>query len=515
MLNKWKVIAFVIITVVAIFYALPNFVSVNVSGLPNDQVNLGLDLRGGSHLLLDVDFDNYISSSMNVLADSVRKNLHESKIGYKYFKVKNNSMQFQLRDDTQLVAAKKLIRQVDYNIYVESKDGYLICKYDNSKLNEILNKVIEQSIEIIRMRVDPNGTKEPIIQRQGDKHILLQMPGEENPESLKSLIGKTAKLTFHLVDETASASATSISHAAPGFMIVKADENEKNQSYLVMRKKPIVSGDHLINAKLSFNQYSQPVVAFEFNKFGSKLFADITKLNTGKRLAIILDKRLLSAPVINEPILGGNGSISGNFTVDSANELALLLRAGALPTSLLVIEERSIGASLGSDSIEDGKKAAIIGFIAVIAFMILSYGILGIFATIALVFALFYMIALLSMFQATLTLPGIAGIILTIGMAVDANVLIYERIKEEIRNTGSNIYAIKVGFDSALGTITDSNITTLIAALLLYIFGVGAIKGFAVTLTIGVISSMFSAIVITKMLIDIWVQYYKPQNLGL
>ena len=362
------------------------------------------------------------------------------------------------------------------------------------------------------MRVDSTGTKEPNIQRQGVKDILLQVPGEDNPSELKRILGKTAKLTFHLVDEGANLERARNGNVPPGSKVVKSED--PGSDIMVIKNKVIVSGDQLNNAQAQF-QEAQPVVHFSFNHLGAKKFAEATSNNRGKRLAVVLDGAVLSAPVINSPILGGDGIISGSFTVESATELALVLRAGALPAQLKIIEERSIGPNLGADSIESGKLAALVGFLFVVVFMLLSYGILGIFANITLVIALLYILALLSMLQATLTLPGIAGIILTIGMAVDANVLIYERIREELDKGCSNLYAVKVGFDSAFATITDSNVTTLIAAFLLYSFGVGAIKGFAVTLTIGILASMYTALVITKLMIDLWLKYYKPKSMGL
>ncbi|MFK8040447.1 MAG: protein translocase subunit SecD [Rickettsiaceae bacterium] len=510
-ISKWKIIVSFLSIIISIIAVTPNFINKNTSWIPVEPINLGLDLKGGSHLLLSIDFDGYLDNLMQNLSDEVKKNLRQNKIGYKNFKVSRNAIEFQLRNIDLHDQANKTLSKIDNSLKITNVDGHIKCSYSNFKIKDLLNNVIEQSIEIIRIRVDSAGTKEPIIQRQGEYNILLQVPGAEDPEQLKNIVGQTAKLTFHLVDEVATAQGSVIS---PDSMLI-ATNDKQDSDHIVVKKKVIVSGDHLTNAKVAFNQYSQPIVGFSFNQLGSKLFGEATKLNTGKRLAIVLDKKLLSAPVINEPILGGDGTISGNFTINSASELALLLRAGALPTSLQVIEERTIGAGLGADAIADGAKAAIIGFIAVVIFMIWAYGIFGVFANIALVIALLYILASLSLLQATLTLPGIAGIILTIGMAVDANVLIYERIKEELRIHSSYLYAIKLGFDSAFSTITDANITTLMAAILLYIFGVGPIKGFAVTLTIGVISSMFSAIVITKLLIDLWVKFYKPKKLSL
>lgn len=513
-ISQWKLISSIILTVIAIIYALPNVSDKNPSWLPRNTVNLGLDLRGGSHLLLDVEFDNYLDYITESLADSIRKYLREEKIGYRNLSVSKNNITLKLRSMDNFKEIKKIIRSIDINLNVVQKDKNVVIFYDEYAINQLQNKVIDQSIEIIRMRVDSTGTKEPIIQKQGTKHILLQMPGGKNPAELKNILGKTAKLTFHLLDESANLEKAKSGYVPAGSKIIKAEVGDTSQ-IAIIQKKVIVSGDQLNNARATFNQDAIPVVSFSFNQVGAKKFAEVTSKNRGKRLAIVLDDKMLSAPVINEPILGGEGIISGNFTVESATELALLLCAGALPAPIKVIEERTIGPNLGADSIKSGKFAALVGFILVVIFMLLAYGILGIFANITLVIALIYILALLSMLQATLTLPGIAGIILTIGMAVDANVLIYERIREEIRKGCSNLYAVKIGFESAFTTIIDSNVTTLMAAFLLYTFGVGAIKGFAVTLTIGIIASMYSALVITKLMVDIWLKYYNPKTLGL
>lgn len=509
-LPKWKILISIICTILAVLYALPNFAPVNSALLPNDKVNLGLDLRGGSHLLLEVDFDNYMQDTMENLGDRIKKYFRDEKVGFKNLRTSKNSVQLELRNDDTTTKAKKILSNIDSGISIAEKNSIIKVEYTQSRLDSLKDKVIDQSIEIIRMRVDSTGTKEPIIHRQGNSYVLLQVPGENDPQRLKNVLGKTAKLTFHLVNETANIQEALKGNIPTGSMLVAGEG-----STVVVKKKAIINGDQLTNAQATFTQNSLPAVDFEFNSMGSKIFAEVTKQNRGKRLAIVLDNKLLSAPVINEPILGGKGIISGNFTVESANDLALMLRAGALPAPLKIIEERTIGPNLGADSIESGKKAGIIGFIAVTVFMFLSYGTLGMFANISLMLALVYILALLSLFQATLTLPGIAGIILTIGMAVDANVLIYERIREELQKGASNLYAIKLGFETAFATIADSNITTLIAAFILYIFGVGAIKGFAVTLTIGILASMFTAIVITKLLIDIWVKFFNPKNLGL
>lgn len=511
-LSKWKIISTIFFTILAIIYVLPNFVDEGeFENLPGQKINLGLDLRGGSHLLLDVDFENYLDEMSQTVADSVRKNLRDKKIGYKNIIAKRNDIRFELRNEKDIAEIKKIIRNIDPDLIINIDEASVSLSYSEYSLNNVQDRVIDQSIEIIRMRVDSSGTKEPIIQRQGSSHILLQVPGEQDPSSLKRVIGKTAKMTFHLVDDSANMEKASKGVAPSGSVIV---QGETEGSFMVVKKRPIVTGDQLTNAQANFKD-AMPVVHFSFNSIGAKKFGDATVKSRGKRLAIVLDGKVLSAPVINEPIRGGEGVISGNFTVEAANELALLLRAGALPAPLKIVEERSIGPNLGADSIEAGKKAGMLGFIMVVVFMFLAYGIFGIFANITLILAITYILAMLSMLQATLTLPGIAGIVLTIGMAVDANVLIYERIKEEIRKGCSNIYAIKLGFESAFGTIMDSNITTLIAAFLLYSFGVGAIKGFAVTLTIGIVASMFTALVVTKLMIDMWMKFVNPKKLGL
>lgn len=509
-LQKWKILLSIFCTAIAVIYAIPNFTDVKSNILPKDTVNLGLDLRGGSHLLLDVDFDVYLNDTLEIFVDNIRKQFRENKVGYKGLKVSKGTIVFELRDDEGIDKIKKIVRNIDSAADTIVNNRFVTVQYNESKLKELKDKVIEQSIEIIRMRIDSTGTKEPIIQKQGETHVLLQVPGEQNPEHLKKLLGQTAKLTFHLVDETANVEEAIKGHIPVDDMLVYSEK----EGYAVVKKKVLLSGDQLVNARTEPNQNNY-AIAIAFNTLGGKLFADVTRNNPGKRLAIVLDNRLLCAPQIHDPILSGNGIITGNFTVESADEIALLLRAGALPAPLKPIEERTVGPNLGADSIESGKLAGIIGFAGVVIFMTLSYGILGIFANIALILALLYILALLSMLQATLTLPGIAGIILTIGMAVDANVLIYERIREELKKGASNLYAIKQGFETAFATIADSNITTLIIAFLLYIFGIGAIRGFAVTLTIGIISSMFSAVVVTKLLVDIWVKYFKPKNLGL
>ncbi len=514
-ISYWRVTLTIIVTFFAALFAVPNFMTVETSFLPNKSVNLGLDLRGGSHLLLDVDLDHYLKDQYEMLTDNLRKELREHKVGYRNLRSLTNQVQLELRSPEDLDLLKKTIKDFDRNIWIQEKDSKINLRFNEDRISEMELNAIEQSIEIVRMRVDPTGTTEPTIQRQGDKQILLQVPGADNPQELKNMLGKTAKLTFHVVNDEASVEEALKGHV-PADSLLLYGEHENGQQYpVIIKKKAAVSGDLLSDARASFNQNSQPGVSISFNSLGGKLFGTLTKENQGRRIAIVLDNKVLSAAVVNEPILGGNAIITGNFTVESANELALLLQAGALPAPLKIIEERTIGPNLGADSIESGTKAGIVGFSMVVIFMLWSYGIMGIFANIALSLALLYILAMLSMFQATLTLPGIAAIILTIGMAVDANILIYERIREELHKGASNLFAVKQGFEAAFSTIFDSNVTTLIAAFLLYIFGAGAVKGFAVSLTIGIIASMFTAITVTKLMIDLWIKFFTPTRLGL
>ncbi len=513
MLNNWyRISVTFFVTIIAVLFALPNFIRITSDILPSNSVNLGLDLRGGSHLLLNVDFKTYLEYQYDVLSDSLRQEFRHSKMGYKNLSHTKDYIVFDLRKSSDYEDVQKILRSINNDLWTERDGDRLFVRYSADALSKMKDEVIDQSIEVIRLRIDSNGTKEPVIQKYADSGILLEVPGADNPQEIKTLIGKTARLSFHLVNEEANLVAAT-KGSVPSDSVLMFIEHDGNQYPCVIKKKSYLTGDMLNNASVTFNEYSQPAVSFSFNATGAKIFADLTKQNRGKRIAIVLDEKVLSAPVVNDPILGGSGVISGSMDLDAANELALLLRAGALPAPLKIIEERTIGPSLGLDSINSGIKAGVIGFCAVVIFMILSYGILGVIANIALSLSLLYILAMLSMFGATLTLPGIAGIILTIGMAVDANILIYERIREEVKRNVPNILAIKRGFDSAFGTIVDANITTFIVALLLYIFGAGVIKGFAVTLTIGLIASMFTATVVTKLMIDLWFRVSKPERL--
>ncbi len=480
--------------------------------VPHKLVTMGLDLQGGSHLLLEVDTGAVIRERLEGVVDSLRTTLRRNKIGYTGLGVDGEKAVFRVRDPGQAEAAGRLIAELDPTLVVEEvAAGSFTVTYDETTAQSQKQSAVEQSIEVVRRRVDEFGTVEPTIQRQGADRILLQVPGLQDPERLKALIGKTAKLAFRFVDENASLGG----RAPPGSEVLPSDEvgpDGQPRDRYVVRKRVMVGGETLIDAQPTF-QDGQPVVSFRFDSVGARRFGDATRKNVGRLFAIVLDNKVISAPVIREPILGGSGIISGRFRVQEAQDLALLLRAGALPAPLVILEERTVGPGLGQDSIDAGKIAAVIGLVFVAAFMTASYGLFGLMANVALMFNIVLIAAVLSVLGATLTLPGIAGIVLTMGMAVDANVLVFERIREEVRNGRTPINAIDTGYRTALTTIIDSNLTTLIAAVILFLLGSGPIKGFAVTLSIGILTSMFTAIMVTRLILVTWLRTRRPQAL--
>lgn len=493
-----------------IFFAIPNVIS-NSDALPKwwQPVNLGLDLQGGSNLLLEVKVDDVIKERMSSIEDSARQILRENKIRYQNLNAGADSVKVKIENANSRNKAANLFRKIDDGIQAtENADGEIEIKYSDVELNKLKMKIVDQSIEIVRRRIDELGTKEPVIQSQGVDRIVVQLPGLQNPEYVKTLLGKTAKMSFHLVDSRSSAAEARRGKLSASSRLIQGSEGE---TYVIGRK-PVVSGENLVDAQPSF-QEGEAVVSFKFNSLGGKKFGEVTKNNIGERLAIVLDNEVISAPTIQSAILGGSGIISGNFTVKSANDLALLLRSGALPAPLEVLEERTVGAGLGSDSIREGIVASIIGLIAVVLFMVAAYGLFGVFTTVTVFTNLFLMLGALSFMGATLTLPGIAGIILTIGMAVDANVLIFERMREEVKAGRSTKDAAEAGFTEAWGTIVDSNLTTLVAAFVLFYFGTGPVRGFAVTLAIGIATSMFTSVTVTRLIISSWIAKYKPTRL--
>ena len=509
-LSRSRIMIILAICLLGIFFAIPNMLS-DTSKLPKwwQPVNLGLDLQGGSNLLLEVKMDDVLKERMSTIEDSVRQVLREDKIRYQNLKAGADSVKVKIENANSRAKAVSKFNKVDDGLVIsEEDDGTVVISYSDTALNQLKAKVVDQSIEIVRRRIDELGTKEPVIQRQGSDRIVVQLPGLQNPEYVKTLLGKTAKMAFHLVDSRSTAADARRGKLSTTSRLINSTDGET----LVISRKPVVGGENLIDAQPSF-QEGDPVVSFKFNGLGGKKFGEATKNNIGERLAIVLDNEVISAPVIQSAILGGSGVISGNFTVKSASDLALLLRSGALPAPLEVLEERTVGAGLGADSIREGVYASIIGLIAVVVFMIAAYGLFGVFTTITVFINLSLMLGILSFIGATLTLPGIAGIILTIGMAVDANVLIFERMREEVKNGRSTKDAAEAGFTEAWSTILDSNLTTLVAAAVLFYFGSGPVRGFAVTLAIGIATSMFTSVTVTRVIIASWIAKYKPTKL--
>ena len=517
--STWKVAVILGICVLGAVLSLPNLFPRDEmerlpSWLPHQQINLGLDLQGGSHLLLEVDLHAVTEERLNSLVDEIRTILRPARIGYRDLGVHGDAVTLTLTDPANTEQAMDLLKSLNpkplsREVQITAGEGGRIdMRLSDSMVRDLQDSAIRQSLEIVRRRIDAIGTREPTIQRQGDNRILVQVPGEKNPESIKRLLGQTAKLTFHLVDLDTPLDQALAGRLPPGDELLPSAEHG-GQGQVVVRKRVEVSGASLTDAQPTYQQ-NQPVVSFRFDSAGARKFGAVTREHVGELLAIVLDGKVISSPRIREPILGGSGVISGSFTAQSANELAILLRAGALPAPLQIVEERSVGPDLGADSIRAGKIAGVVAFVLVAAFMVLYYGMFGVIADVALVVNLLLLFGALSALQATLTLPGIAGIVLTIGMAVDSNVLIYERIREEARHGKPPISAVESGFREAMRTIVDANLTTLIAAVLLYAFGSGPVRGFAVTLGIGIATTMFTAVTFSRLVVATWLWRTRP-----
>jgi preprotein translocase subunit SecD len=499
----------------------PNTARAPAPWLPWRQVHLGLDLQGGSYLLMQVDMGAVVKQRLNGLLDSVRQALVSRGIFYRLLEPQpaQNRILVQLRDPTRLGQAQTALASLvspegamgtpDLDI-ATGADGRITLTLSPVALHDRAVAAVQQSIEIVRRRIDATGVADAQVSQEGDSRIVVQLPGIGDPNRIKQLLGTTAHMTFQLVDETAS--PASGSPAPPGVQYLPMQENP-NQKLAVYDRVDVDGGD-LTDARAGSDpQTGQWVVNFTFNAVGARRFADITRTNVGRRFAIVLDNKVISAPVIREPILGGRGQISGSFTAASASDLALLLRAGALPAPLTVVEQNSIGPELGADSIRAGAIALGVGFLLVVAFMGFFYGLLGWFANICLVVNLILMLAIMSLLQATLTLPGMAGILLTLGMAVDANILINERIREEQRNGRPPLAALEHGFQRAYRTIFDSNATAFLAHVMLFIFGSGPVRGFAVTITVGIATSLFTAWMLTRLLVSRWYIATRPRLL--
>ena len=515
-----KIIAIILACMLSVAYAVPNLLDADAteawqntvpSWLPSQKINLGLDLQGGSYRLLRVEYSDVLQERVRDLRVDVRRAARSERIRIAGLATEGMSVVVRPRDPAQLEELSNAIRDInpDFELLVEGEESpSLRLALREFAQQDMIESIMNQAIEVIRRRVDALGTTEPVIQRQGEDRILVQLPGETSFPPIPR-----GQLSIHLVDIDVLATDLQAGRVPDGTMIVPYEESAIG--VIAVASRPIVRGDNLVGASTSVGLAGDPVVNFRFDGEGGRRFAEATTQFVGRQMAIILDGEVLSAPVIREPILGGVGQISGNFTVQESSNLALVLRSGALPADLTPLEERTVGPSLGQDSIEAGQTASLIAMGLVAVFMIASYGLFGAMALLALSINVAAIFAILSVLQATLTLPGIAGIVLTIGMAVDANVLIFERIREELRNGRTPISAIDAGYGRALTTIIDANLTTLIAAACLFIFGAGPVRGFSVTLTVGILTSMFTAIMVTRLLVVMWLRRTKPTTLPL
>jgi preprotein translocase subunit SecD/SecD/SecF fusion protein len=493
--TKIKVLFIYLILFTLVFFASLNLKNIN---LIDKKVNLGLDLQGGSYLLLEIDTKPLVNQKLQSKVLPIKKILKKNNIEFNNFLISSEKLSFKIENNTQdkfknIFFNKKenLINNFipEYNSFeldLDFNENIVNIKFSNYGIVSLNNSALKQSIEIVRRRIDEVGTKEPSILQRGDKRILVELPGLDDPDRVKELLGKTAQLTFRLVSDDKEFGSEKL---------VISETGEE----LIINKRVVVSGDNLIDAQPQFDtQSNQPSVSFTLDRLGAQKFGKVTSQNVGKRLAIILDNVVISAPQIREAITAGSGNISGGFSFQEATDLALLLRSGALPTPITIVEERTVGPDLGKDSIRSGIISLLIGFILVIIFMLIKYKIFGLISNFSLIANLLMLVGILTMLEATLTLPGIAGIILTVGMAVDSNVLIYERIREELKTEKSIIHAFDTGYNKAKITVIDANVTTLIAAIILFVFGSGPVKGFAVTLGIGISTTLFSAYFIAR-----------------
>jgi SecD/SecF fusion protein len=518
-----------IVALAAILFTVPSFLPKAVydawpSFLPKNTLVLGLDLRGGSHLLLQVNREDIVTERIKGLRRDARAALvNENGIG-NIITTGPDSITIELTDPTQLAKANEVVQKLQNNVtnsmftvggvpelaFSQTADGKIVVSLTPEGVAERMSSLVSQSMEVIRNRIDELGTTEPQIQRQGSDRVLVQVPGFEDSTRLKDIISRTARLTFHLVHPSMSAAQAEAQGIPAGYMILPSADGGNE----LIQEDIALGGENLVDSQPSYDQQTaRPVVTFKFDTRGAITFGEITSKNVNRRFAIVLDDQVITAPNIQQPITGGSGQIYGNFTTQSANDLAVLLRAGALPATLDIVEERSVGPSLGADSIRSGVTAGIVAGILVLSFMVIAYGLFGVFANISLLLNVVLMLGTLSALGATLTLPGIAGIVLTIGVAVDANVLIYERIREELRSGKSIVASIEAGFERAWGTIIDSHLTQFIAALVLYFLGSGPVQGFAVTLGIGILTSLFTAYTVTLYFVSLWYKYRRPKTL--
>jgi SecD/SecF fusion protein len=533
-ISSWSRAITLLVLLAGIVIALPNALPASVLArlpnfLPKNTVSLGLDLQGGSYLLLEVELDQVQKDRLQTLMGDVRVGLRKAHIGFRNLQATPDSVSVTIIDPARFADAQAIMKglnplvtsgvlSVGAHAYdmTEPGNNTIVMKVTDAYKNSTRTDILAQSIEVVRRRIDQLGTKEPSIERQGVDRILVQVPGLSDPTRLIKLLGTTAKMTFQLVDESANVDEAKKGIVPIGDELLYEENPVKGQPPLpiVVEKRVAVSGDRLTDAQGTFDQQrGGAVVTFRFDSVGARQFGNVTKENVNHRFAIVLDNKVITAPNILGPILGGSGQIEGNFTIQSANDLAVLLRAGALPAPLKPLEQRTVGAELGADAIHAGKISTAAGLALVAIFMILRYGMFGVFADVALTMNVVLLMAALTLFGATLTLPGIAGIVLTMGMAVDANVLIYERIREERRNGRSIIASIDAGFRRAMATIIDANATHVIAAIILFELGSGPVRGFAVTLLLGILTSFFTAVMVTRLIVVTWFQMTRPKVL--
>jgi protein-export membrane protein SecD len=527
----WSRLVTLLVLLAGILIALPNALPENVRAhmpkfLPSEAVNLGLDLQGGSYLLLQVDFEQVTRDRVESLVGDIRAALRKAHIQATDLNARGDTVSVRITDPSRIDEARTLLQNLNPNMtgsvlsvggkeyqMTEPGNGVFALQMTDAYKTLTRQQVMDQSVEVVRRRIDELGTREPDIARAGEDRILVQVPGLQDPTQLKQILGKTAKMTFQLVDEQANPQAQ-VAPIGDEILPVMNDNKNVPPEKVVVQRRVMLSGDRLTDASQGFDsQTGAPVVDFRLDSVGARQFADITRQYVGHRFAIVLDNQVVTDPVIQSVIPGGSGFITGNFTPQTANNMAILLRSGALPAPLQVIEERTVGAALGADSIKAGRYSVIAGLSLVALFMVLRYGLFGIFADVALTLNVILLLAALTAFGATLTLPGIAGIVLTMGMAVDANVLIYERIREEQRNGRSMLASIDTGFRRAMATIIDANMTHLIASLILFELGSGPVKGFAVALGVGIVTSFFTAVMVTRLIVITWLNVARPRKL--
>jgi len=530
--SPWKTTLILLAVLAGFLYAAPNLLSSDTrkdipTWLPNRAMTLGLDLQGGSHILLQVDRAQLQAEKLETLQDDIRRILREARIGYRFAKSGDNAVNITLVEAGEIAAAKDKLSELTTPVQgglfgqgtvtevemSEPSDGVIRMTLTDQGIRNALSHALTQSVEVVSRRVNELGTTEPIIQRHGDDRILVQVPGLQDPQRLKDLLGQTAKLTFHLVSTEMSAQEALTSRPPAGTKVLYEEDTDPPTPYLV-ESRAMVEGENLVAAQVGTDaQTNEPVVSFRFDTKGATRFCQVTSANVGRPFAIVLDEHVISAPVIRDAICGGSGQISGNFNFETANDLAVLLRAGALPADLNIVEERTVGPSLGADSIRAGQIASVFACILVFAFLLSAYGILGLIASVAIAANAAMIVAILSVLGATLTLPGIAGIVLTIGMAVDSNVIIFERVREERRQGRSIVQSLDSGFKQATSTIIDANLTTFIAAAILFWLGSGPVKGFAVTLAIGIVTTVFTAFTFTRWMIALWLRRSRPTEM--